>query len=81
MTENIRCLFLVFLTLIPYFGKCILEANKEINKCCLSFEETCNKRPYVRVQKLLGGYKANAVDEPEQYPEEEEEEEGDLIRQ
>lgn len=32
------------------------------------------------MQKLLGGYKANAVDEPEQYPEEEEEEEGDLIR-
>lgn len=44
-----------------------MEANKEINKC-LSFQETCNKRPYVRVQKLLGAYKANAVDEPEQYP-------------
>lgn len=35
--------------------------------------------PYVCMQKLLWQYKANTVDEPKQYPEDEEEE--DLIQQ
>lgn len=72
---------LFFFTLIPCFGKCILEANKEINKCSNHSRKRAIKDLMCECKNYWGHIKLTLLTSQSNIQEEEEEEEGDLIWQ